>query len=63
MSTADTTKLRTWLSDVVTAAIKVPHVDDVALQEWAYEVSVRLDNAALAAIRELGERFEKDGTT
>jgi hypothetical protein len=63
MSNPDTTKLRAWLSDVVTAAIKVPHVDDMALQEWAYAVSVKLDNAALEAIRELGERFEKERTT
>ena len=59
MVTADTAKLRAGLSDVVTAALKVPHVDDMALQEWAYAVSVKLDNAALAAIRELGEKFER----
>ena len=57
--TPDTIKLRAWLSDVVTAAIKAPAVDDMALQEWAYAVSVKLDNAALAAIRELGEKFER----
>jgi hypothetical protein len=61
--TADTIKLRAWLSDVVTAALKVPTVEDAALQEWAYSISVKLDNAALAAIRELGERFEKEPTT
>jgi hypothetical protein len=57
--TADTIKLRAWLSDVVTAALKVPHVEDAALQAWAYAISVNLDNAALAAIRELGETFER----
>jgi hypothetical protein len=55
----DAAKLRTWLSDVVTAALKVPAVEDMALQEWADAVSVKLDNAALAAIRELGEKFER----
>ena len=59
MVTPDTTKLRAWLSDVVTAAIRVPHVDDAALQEWAYAISVKLDNVALAAIRELGEKLER----
>ena len=54
--TPDTIKLRAWLSDVVTATLKVP---TAALQEWAYAVSVNLDNAALAAIRELGEKFER----
>jgi hypothetical protein len=49
--TPDTIKLRAWLSDVVTAALKVPHVEDMALQERADAVSVKLDNAAMAAIR------------
>ena len=57
--TADTTKLLAWLSDVVTAAIKVPAVEDMKLQAWADAVSVKLDNAALAAIRDLGEKFEQ----
>jgi len=56
---ADTIKLRAWLSEVVTAALKVPAVDDMALQEWAYAISVKLDNVALAAIRELGEKLER----
>jgi hypothetical protein len=57
--TADTTKLCAWLSDVVTAALKVPTVEDMKLQAWADAVSVKLDNAALEAIRELGEKFER----
>jgi hypothetical protein len=57
--TADTIKLRAWLSDVVTAALRVPHVDDMKLQAWADAVSVKLDNAALAALCELGEKFER----
>ena len=61
--TPDTIKLRAWLSDVVTAALKVPQVEDMKLQAWADAVSVKIDNAALAAIRELGERFEKERTT
>jgi hypothetical protein len=57
--TTDTIKLRTWLSDVVTAALKVPTVEDVKLQAWADAISVKLDNVALAAIRELNDRSER----
>ena len=60
--TADTTKLRTWLSDLVTAALKVPAVEDMALQAWADVVSAKLDNAAMAAIGELHTTFEREPT-
>ena len=56
--TPDTIKIRAWLSDVVTAALKVPAVEDAAMQAWAYAASVKLDNAALEAIRELAEKLE-----
>ena len=56
---ADSVKLRAWLSNCVTAAQIVPQVGSPKLQAWADQIGVSLDNAALAAIRELAEKFEK----